>query len=71
MPRAESQVGSQQSTTDLKGRVSGTYELLFGREPTTERDVGGSGFLGAEPDEATWSLYFHGLLMTNEFMFID
>jgi hypothetical protein len=45
--------------------------LLFGREPTAEEVTSAQDFMGAEPEEATWSLYLHGLLMTNEFAFVD
>jgi hypothetical protein len=52
-------------------RIAAIYQLLFARQPTTDELAVSHSFLGKEPDEAAWSRYVHGLLMTNEFMFID
>ncbi|MDA1051820.1 MAG: PSD1 and planctomycete cytochrome C domain-containing protein [Planctomycetota bacterium] len=60
-----------QSTADSQSRITRACELLFGREPTADEMTAAQDFIGAEPDAATWSLYLHGLLMTNEFTFVD
>ncbi|HUG69615.1 MAG TPA: PSD1 and planctomycete cytochrome C domain-containing protein [Pirellulaceae bacterium] len=61
----------QDESPDSSGRIGRAYEVLFGREPTEGELVTAQEFLGAEADEAALSLYLHGLLMTNEFAFID
>ena len=60
-----------QSSVESKARLVRAFELLFGREPTSEEQIMAAEFMGQEPDEATLSLYIHGLLMTNEFAFVD
>ena len=52
-------------------RMRAIYPLLFAREPTTDELEVGREFLGGQPDERTWTRYVHGLLLTNEFTFID
>jgi hypothetical protein len=56
---------------DSSSRIRRAYEVLFGREPTEKELAAAQEFLGAEADEATLSIYLHGLLMTNEFTFVD
>ncbi|MEX0818479.1 MAG: DUF1549 and DUF1553 domain-containing protein, partial [Pirellulaceae bacterium] len=65
---AQRVVGSTNGTDD---RVRSAYELLFARKPTVEEVDAAQQFLGAEPEEAAWRAYLHGLLMTNEFAFVD
>ncbi len=60
-----------QSTADSPSRIARAYTLLFGREPTADELTVAQDLIGAQPDVATWSLYVHGLLMTNEFTFVD
>jgi hypothetical protein len=52
-------------------RIAAIYELLFSRPPTAEDLVFANEFLGAQPDDGTWTHYVHGLVMTNEFVFVD
>jgi hypothetical protein len=59
------------SSADSKSRIARAYGVLFGREPTDGELASAQEFIGAEADEATLSVYLHGLLMTNEFTFVD
>lgn len=58
----------QQTQTD---RISKLYENLFARLPEPHELHLANEFLGDKPDNTTWVRYVHGLLMTNEFMFVD
>ncbi|MBC8353547.1 MAG: PSD1 domain-containing protein [Planctomycetes bacterium] len=59
------------SATEAKSQIIQAHEVLFGREPTVEELESAVEFIGAESGEATLSVYLHGLLMTNEFSFVD
>jgi hypothetical protein len=58
-------------------KVDAIYRILFQRLPKeNERNLAlaylrGSGSAGAEPSHDRWVDYVHGLLMTNEFAFVD
>lgn len=52
-------------------RIVRLYGLLYGRNPTeAEQRVGGN-YLARTGEKAGWGRYVHGLLMANEFVFVD
>jgi hypothetical protein len=55
--------------TDAARRVDRLYHLLFGRTPTAEETSLGLDFV--RNDSGAWTRYVQGLIMTNEFMFLD
>ena len=55
----------------VSDRIRLVYQRLFAREPAKGEAELGRGFLGEEPEDGIWDRYVHGLLMTNEFMFVD
>jgi hypothetical protein len=57
--------------SELQPRVNRLYDLLFGHRPTSAQLALSGEFLGDEPTPGSWKQYVHGLLMTNEFVFID
>jgi hypothetical protein len=59
------------SSTDTSCRAALAYKVLFGREPTESELTCAKEFIGTDTSEQMLSVYFHGLLMTNEFSFID
>jgi hypothetical protein len=52
-------------------RVVLLHWLILGRAPDDEERQAAQEFVGAEPDEQRWTRYVHGLLMTNEFVYVD
>jgi len=59
-------------------RIGRLYQLVFGREPTTEETDLGLGFVAGTGQSSTpagaldpWESYAHALLMSNEFVFLD
>ncbi len=57
--------------SEIAGCILLVYNLLYARNPNSEEIDLGREFLGNQPDEETWVHYVHGLLLTNEFIFID
>jgi len=56
---------------ETDSRVEGLSRLLFGRVPTSTEVAIAREFLGDQPTADQWLQYVHGLLMTNEFVFVD
>jgi hypothetical protein len=55
---------------DLQQKVSGVYDVLYGRAPSVvERDLARE-FIGTGSD-AAWQRYVQGLLLVNEFAYVD
>lgn len=52
-------------------RIATIYRLLFAREPTADEHRLAGEFLAEDSDLPHWATYVHGLLMTNEFIFVD
>jgi len=57
------------SSTD--SRVVRMYRLLFGRFPGEREAALAREYLGSTPSDVDWNRYAQGLLMTNEFVFVD
>lgn len=57
-------------TPEPAQRVRRAYQLLLGREPSARQVQWALAFLH-EDTEANWTRYFHALLASNEFLFID
>ena len=55
----------------LDAKTARLYTLLFGRRPTTRELAVAREFLSAQPPDEAWPRYAHGLMMTNEFVFVD
>ena len=55
----------------VDARVERLYRLLFARPPDAEELTAAREFLGAMPAGGLWVRYAQGLLMSNEFAFID
>ena len=55
---------------DLLPRVQRLYRLLYNREPTAREAAIASTFLEGA-DRSAWDRYVQGLLITNEFVFVD
>ncbi len=56
---------------ESNARVVRMYLLLFGRTPNDREASFAREYLGNNPTEAGWHRYAQGLLMTNEFVFVD
>ncbi|MDA0657304.1 MAG: PSD1 and planctomycete cytochrome C domain-containing protein [Planctomycetota bacterium] len=52
-------------------RVQRLYELLFSRAANLEEVQFAEQFVGDQPTHADWMQYAQGLLLTNEFIFVD
>ena len=57
--------------TKTEPRLEYLNRLLFGRVPTSAETAIAREFLGDKPAADEWLQYVHGLLMTNEFVFVD
>jgi hypothetical protein len=57
--------------TDVPTRVRMLYLLTYGREPLENELVVAQEFLGSAPQSLAWQQYAQGLLLANEFVFID
>ena len=55
---------------DFGKRVERLYHVLYGRPAHEEEMSLGKGFLG-KGDDKSWSRFVHGLMQTNEFVFVD
>jgi hypothetical protein len=55
----------------IEVRVERLYRLLFARPPAAEELTAAREFLGETPHGALWVRYAQGLLMSNEFAFVD
>ena len=62
-------VVQQQATTQEK--VQAVYRILFQRVPAEREIVLAQRYLGEKPDQDHWINLIHGLMMTNEFAFVD
>ncbi|MDB5350383.1 MAG: Protein of unknown function (DUF1553)/Protein of unknown function (DUF1549)/Planctomycete [Planctomycetota bacterium] len=58
------------SETDLTRRVDRLYHLLYGRAPSKEELAIAGEFLG-QSDGSDWDRYVQGLMIANEFVFVD
>jgi hypothetical protein len=56
---------------DVPGRVQRLYPLLYGRAPTPDEVALAQEFLREPQSEQAWTEYVQGLLLANEFVFID
>jgi hypothetical protein len=56
---------------DTKSRVQRLYFLLYGRAANASEEQVAQNFLGAAPTVQSWERYVQGLLLLNEFCFID
>jgi mono/diheme cytochrome c family protein len=56
---------------DRGRRVGRLYRLLYGRAPTAEEVSLAQEFVGPTDDGTAWARYAQGLLLANEFAFID
>jgi hypothetical protein len=52
-------------------RVERLFAIVFNREPSPAERRLARAFLGVKPGPEDWSRFAHGLLMTNEFVFVD
>jgi hypothetical protein len=59
------------SLSDARDRIERLYWIVLGRPPTASDIELADEFLGREPDDQTWSLLAHALLLTNEMAFVD
>jgi hypothetical protein len=59
------------SLSDPRERIERLYWIVLGRPPTASDIELADEFLGREPDDQTWSLLAHALLLTNEMAFVD
>jgi hypothetical protein len=57
--------------TDIHDRVNRLYDLLFGRKATVAEQDLAQDYLGNTPTAAVWESYVQGLLLLNEFVFLD
>jgi hypothetical protein len=55
----------------IDSRVERLYRLLFARSPDADELTATREYLGATPDGNSWVRYAQGLLMSNEFTFVD
>ena len=60
----------QKAGTDPEVRIDRVYALLFQRKPTPRERRLATELVG-EGDEASWQLFSHALLASNEFLFVD
>jgi hypothetical protein len=56
---------------DFARKVAALYRLAYGRDPLPEEVALPLQFLGGTADLAAWARYAQGLLMANEFAFVD
>ena len=59
------------NVSEIQPRVDRLFHLLFGHAPTSAQQALAREFLGDQPAVDIWKQYVHGLLMTNEFVFVD
>ena len=59
------------SESEKLSRVRRLYRILFARSPSGEELRFSEEFLGHQPSPAEWKHFIHGLLLTNEFVFLD
>lgn len=67
--RIEAMPEAQQASTTEKLHVM--YRILFQRVPTERELTLASQYLGEKPGQERWIDFIHGLMMTNEFAFVD
>ncbi len=60
-----------QQATDRNERINALCAILFARAATASEQTLFAEFLGDTPDTARWIRLIHGLLLTNEFGFVD
>jgi Protein of unknown function (DUF1553)/Protein of unknown function (DUF1549)/Planctomycete cytochrome C len=53
------------------GRLERLFSILFNRKPSPAERRLAREFLGMKPSLENWTRFAHGLLMTNEFVFVD
>jgi len=64
--------GAIATAKDLEVRVTQLYRTLYGRQPAAEEIALARAFLGSEKDAAkAWERYVQGLMLANEFVFVD
>lgn len=59
------------SAGDTASRVEALYRRILSRSPDAEEKAVALEFLGPAPSERTWTTFAQGVLLSNEFMFID
>ncbi len=62
---------SVQQATTRDNRIEAIVRMLFSRSVTFEEQTLFAAFLGENPDSARWIRLIHGLMLTNEFCFVD
>ena len=73
VPEAASKLAERVGQVDMPSseRIADLYQLLFGRDPTDEDIRLAIQFIGVDSAGEEWLPYIHGLMMSNEFTFID
>jgi hypothetical protein len=56
---------------DFSSKVVAVYRLLYGRVPSAAEVDLAKEFLGGAVESPAWARYAQGLLMANEFAFVD
>src|SRR5262249_17517206 len=56
---------------DFGRKLAALYRLAFGRAPTNGEVTLGGEFLGGTIESPGWARYAQGLLIANEFAFVD
>ncbi len=62
---------SEMTAADVPGKIARLYALLFGRPPTAGELKLAQDYLGSQPSGDKLTAYVHGLLMLNEFAYVD
>lgn len=63
---------SQDVPHDAAGRIGRAFEIVFGRGPDREERTLARQLVASADDEAAgWRLFCHGLLASNEFLYVD
>ncbi|MFO0814225.1 MAG: PSD1 and planctomycete cytochrome C domain-containing protein [Gemmatales bacterium] len=60
-----------QQMTSTSEKLHAVYQLLFQRKPAEPEIAVAMQLLGENPDQDRWIDLIHGLMMTNEFVFVD
>ncbi|MFT3882430.1 MAG: DUF1549 and DUF1553 domain-containing protein [Gemmatales bacterium] len=60
-----------QQWTAIPEKLQAVYRLLFQRQPIEREVMLALRYLGEKPSQDRWIDFIHGLMMTNEFAFVD
>jgi hypothetical protein len=63
--------GDERFESKLTARLEQMHRIVLGRAPLAEELQAAREYLGQQPSEARWVFYAQGLLMSNEFVFVD